>query len=50
LHLLLEGKLRAGKQTDGHITIIYQRKATRCRLREARRYTLVADPRGPRRD
>jgi hypothetical protein len=39
---------RRGK--PGHITIVYRSKTTRNRLGEPRRYELVADLRGPRRD
>jgi hypothetical protein len=49
-HLLLEGKLGAGEQTNGHITIIDRSKTTRSRVGEARRYQLVSDLRGPGRD
>jgi hypothetical protein len=49
-YLFLEGKLRTGKQTDGHTTIVDRGKATRNRLGEARCYQLVSDLRGAGRD
>ena len=49
-YLLLEGKLGAGKQTNGHITIVDRSKTPRNRVGKARRYQLVADPRRSGRD
>ena len=48
--LFLEGKLGAGKQTNGRITFIDRGKASGNRVGEARRYQLVADPRRPGRN
>jgi hypothetical protein len=44
---LLEGKLGAGKQTNGHVTFVDRSKTPRNRVREARQYQLVSDLRGP---
>jgi hypothetical protein len=49
-HLFLEGKLGAGKQTDGDVAIVGRSKTSRNRVGEACRYQLVADPRWPRRN
>jgi hypothetical protein len=43
LHLLFKGKLSAGKQTHGHISVIHRSKAARRCLGESRGYQLVAD-------
>jgi hypothetical protein len=49
-HFFLEGKLGAGTQTDGYITIVGRGKTSRNRVGEACRYQLVADLRWPRRN
>jgi hypothetical protein len=45
-YLLLEGQLGAGKQTNGHVTIVDRGKTTCCRVGKARRYQLVSNLRG----
>ena len=43
LHLVLKGKLGAGKQTHRHIAVVDRSKTARRCLGEPRRYQLVAD-------